>query len=105
MKWQWIGLALFSLTLLPAALAMLADRVPRRWRGRLAPVRPRGVALLLIYALGPVNAIPRLAGASPDTTLMCTAVGGGLAVAGALVLGLASSLPRHRPRRRAGEPV
>ncbi|MFJ6935488.1 hypothetical protein [Streptomyces sp. NPDC101132] len=90
MKWQWTGLIVFSLTLLPAGLAMVADRVPYRLRARLAPVRARGAALLLIYATVPVNAVPRLAGASPDTTLVCTAAGGALAVAGALVLGTAT---------------
>ncbi|MFB6560387.1 MULTISPECIES: hypothetical protein [unclassified Streptomyces] len=99
MPWQWIGLALFTLTLLPAGSAMLADRVPRTWRGRLAPVRPRGAALLLIYAAAPVNAIPRLTGAAPDTALMCTAVGGALAVGGCLVLGFATHWPRRSPRR------
>ncbi|AYV26405.1 hypothetical protein ACIBTP_40665 [Streptomyces avidinii] len=101
MKWQWIGLVLFSLTLLPAGLAMASDRVPRRLRGRLAPIRPRGLAVLLIYATAPVNAIPRLAGASPDTTLMCTAIGGALGIAGALVLGFATHRPRHRPPKPA----
>ncbi|MFJ3976493.1 hypothetical protein [Streptomyces sp. NPDC090021] len=96
MKWQWIGLIAFSLTLLPAAVAMTADRVPRRLRNRLAPVRPRGWALLLIYATAPVNAVPRLAGASPDITLACTLVGGGLAVAGCLVLGVATLRRPHR---------
>ncbi|MFJ3921754.1 hypothetical protein [Streptomyces sp. NPDC090022] len=90
MKWHWTALILFSVTLLPAGLAMVADRVPRRLRARLAPVRARGAAFLLIYATAPVNAVPRLAGASPDTTLACTAAGGALAVAGALVLGVAT---------------
>ncbi|MBW5480359.1 hypothetical protein [Streptomyces bambusae] len=90
MKWQWTALILFSLTLLPAGLAMLADRVPRRLRARLVPVRARGAAFLLIYATAPANVVPRLAGASPDTTLAFTAAGGVLAVAGALVLGVAT---------------
>ncbi|MFJ7263635.1 hypothetical protein ACIQV2_26120 [Streptomyces globosus] len=90
MKWQWTALVLFSLTLLPAGLAMVTERLPRRLRARLEPVRARGAALLLIYATAPVNAVPRLAGASSDMTLMCTAAGGALAVAGALVLGVAT---------------
>ncbi|MFC6137665.1 hypothetical protein [Streptomyces spororaveus] len=44
MTWQWTGLAVFSLTLLPAAAATWAVRVPRRLRRRPAPVRPRGWA-------------------------------------------------------------
>ncbi|GGT53622.1 hypothetical protein [Streptomyces purpureus] len=97
MTWQWIGLTFFSLTVLPAGLAMAAGRVPERLRRRLAPVRTRGWALLLIYATAPVNAIPRLLGASPDITLACTAAGGALAVAGCLVLGVATLLRQRRP--------
>lgn len=65
MKWQWIGLVVFSLTLLPLAVAMIVDRVPRLLRGGRASVRLRGWGFLLIYATAPVNAVPRLAGASP----------------------------------------
>ncbi|WP_412078760.1 hypothetical protein ACLF6K_35720 [Streptomyces xanthophaeus] len=101
MTWQWIGLAVFTLTLLPAGLAMAADRVPERLRGRLAPVRPRGWSLLLIYATAPVNALPRLAGASADVTLACTAVGGAFAVTGCLFLGFATYT---RERRQAAAP-
>lgn len=90
MKWQWIGLTIFSLTLLPAGLAMAAGRAPSRLRGRLAPVRPRGWALLAIYTVAPLNAIPRLAGASPETTLALTAAAGIIAAAGCLVAALAS---------------
>ncbi|MFE9482985.1 hypothetical protein ACFYNM_30810 [Streptomyces spororaveus] len=101
MTWQWTGLAVFSLILLPAAAAMITGRVPRRLRRRPAPVRPRGWALLLICATAPVNALPRLAGASPGLTLACTAAGGGLAVAGCLVLGAAVL---WRPRRAPAAP-
>lgn len=97
MTWQWIGLTFFSLTVLPAGLAMAADRVPERLRRRLAPVRPRGWALLLIYATAPINALPRLAGASPDITLACTVAGGALAVTGCLVLGVSTFMRQYRP--------
>ncbi|MEU6759048.1 hypothetical protein [Streptomyces sp. NPDC046685] len=103
MQWQWIGLIAFSLTLLPVAVAMITDRVPRRLRGKLTPVRPRGWGFLLIYATAPVNAVPRLAGASPDTTLACTAAGGGRAVAGCLVLGVATLRRLHRPPAASSE--
>ncbi|MFI7356545.1 hypothetical protein ACIBTP_21690 [Streptomyces avidinii] len=103
MKWQWIGLVGFSLTLLPAAIAMITNRVPRRLRGRLAPLRPRGWALLLIYATAPVNALPRIAGAPFHITLACTAAGGGLAVAGCLVLGVATLRRPHRSPAPAPE--
>ncbi|WP_030771870.1 MULTISPECIES: hypothetical protein [unclassified Streptomyces] len=94
MNLQWAGLAVFSLTMLPAGVALMTDRVPRRLRPRLAPVRLRGAAVLLIYLVAPVNAVPRLAGASPDTTLACTAAGGVFVVVGALLLGLAARPPR-----------
>ncbi|WP_079403956.1 hypothetical protein [Streptomyces sp. 3211] len=89
MIWQWIGLAVFSLTLLPAGAAMAAGQVPARLRARLTPVRVHGWALLAIYAVAPLNAIPRLAGAAPEVSLALTAAAGIVAVAGSLVLGLA----------------
>ncbi|MFE0640663.1 hypothetical protein ACFW2Y_03410 [Streptomyces sp. NPDC058877] len=97
MTWQWFGLVFFSLTVLPAGLAMATNRVPERLRHRLAPVRPRGWALLLIYATAPTNSLPRIAGASPDLTLACTAAGGVLAVAGCLFLSLTVRTRRRRP--------
>lgn len=89
MIWQWIGLAFFSLTLLPAGLAMAAGRAPARLRARLTPVRVRGWAILAIYAVAPLNAIPRLARATPELTLALTAAAGIIAAAGCLVAGLA----------------
>ncbi|GGX43226.1 hypothetical protein AR457_38910 [Streptomyces agglomeratus] len=89
MLWQWIGLAVFSLTLLPIGLAMAAGRVPARLRARFVPVRVHGWAILAIYAVAPLNAIPRLAGASPELSLALTAAAGIAAVAGCLMLGLA----------------
>lgn len=58
MIWHWVGLAFFSITLLPAGAAMVAGRVPERLRPRLAPVRPRGWAVLALYAAAPLNTIP-----------------------------------------------
>lgn len=84
-------------------MAVVVDRVPRRLRGRWASARPRGWGFLLIYATAPVNAVPRLAGASPDITLACTAVGGGLAVVGCLVLGVATLRRLHRPPAASSE--
>ncbi|MFF7581197.1 hypothetical protein ACFZBE_40715 [Streptomyces sp. NPDC008061] len=89
MIWQWIGLAVFSLTLLPAGLAMAAGRVPDRLRARLTPVPVHGWAILALYAVAPLNAIPRLAGAAPQLSLALTAAAGIVAVAGCLVVGLA----------------
>ncbi|WP_238426722.1 hypothetical protein [Streptomyces adustus] len=89
MTWQWIGLTIFSLTLLPAGLAMAAGWAPARLRAQLAPVRAHGWALLSLYAVAPLNAIPRLGGASPEMSLALTAVGGIVGVAGCLLAGLA----------------
>lgn len=108
MKWQWIGLVLFSFTLLPAGLALAAGRVPRRLRARLAPVRPCGWATLLVYSTAPLNAIPRLADASPDVVLVCTAAGSALCIAGSLLMNIV--IYRHQNRavdgpRSAGPPT
>ncbi|MCM3920434.1 hypothetical protein ND748_01865 [Frankia sp. AiPs1] len=102
MKWQWIGLVLFSLTLLPAGLAMAADRVPRRLRARLAPVRLRGWSALLIYSVAPLNTVPRLADASPNLNLACTAAGVILAIASSLLVCLAATESRRRRPRSTG---
>ncbi|MFC4610481.1 hypothetical protein ACFO9E_22160 [Streptomyces maoxianensis] len=64
MTWQWIALAIFSLTLLPVGQAMANGWAPRRLRSRLTPVRPRGWALLALYAAAPLNTLPRLADAT-----------------------------------------
>ncbi|MEU9032017.1 hypothetical protein AB0D46_31830 [Streptomyces sp. NPDC048383] len=89
MIWQWTGLTLFSLTLLPAGMAMASGWAPDRMRARLAPVRVHGWALLALYAIAPLNAIPRLAGASPQVSLALTALAGIVAVAGCLLAALA----------------
>ncbi|MFZ4161437.1 hypothetical protein ACOZDE_23895 [Streptomyces griseoincarnatus] len=85
MTWHWIGLALiFSLTPFPADLAMITGRIPERLRTRLTPTRTRGWAVLALYAVAPLNAIPRMAG-SPAITLAATAVAGIVAVTGCVV--------------------
>ncbi|MDX3238578.1 hypothetical protein PV392_23390 [Streptomyces sp. ME03-5709C] len=90
MIWHWIGLAVFSLTLLPAGVALVVGRVPARLRPRLVPMRPRGSALLALYAVAPLNAIPRLAGASDTFTLAATATGGVMATAGCVLVGVST---------------
>ncbi|MFE5913975.1 hypothetical protein ACFQ6B_33505 [Streptomyces wedmorensis] len=95
MTWQWIGLTIFSLTLLPAGLAMAAGWTPARLSARPTPVRAYGWAILALYAAAPLNAIPRLTGASPQVSLALTAVAGVVAVAGCLSAAL-SSLRRGR---------
>ncbi|MCK9932778.1 hypothetical protein MXD62_37530 [Frankia sp. Mgl5] len=96
MKWQWIGLVSFSLTLLPAGLALAADRVPRRLRARLARVRACGWGLLLMYSAAPLNAVPRLAAASFAVTLICSAAGSVLCFAGGLLVGIAVNRRQNR---------
>jgi hypothetical protein len=39
----------------------------------LAPMRPRGLAVLALYAVAPLNTVPRLAEAPPVITLVATA--------------------------------
>ncbi|MER7896469.1 hypothetical protein ABTX62_10165 [Streptomyces sp. NPDC096046] len=94
MLWQWIGLAVFSLTLLPAGVALLTGRVPRRLRPRLDPMRPRGLALLAFYAAAPLNAVPRLAGASPVLTLTATGLAMMVTLAGCIVVMVATQRTR-----------
>lgn len=89
MTWHWIGLVSFSLTLLPAGLALVSGRIPQRLRHRLAPMRPRGLALLALYAVAPLNTVPRLAEAPPVITLVATATAGLVAAAGCTYAALA----------------
>ncbi|MDX3781351.1 hypothetical protein [Streptomyces europaeiscabiei] len=89
MIWHWIGLVFFSLTLLPAGLALVSGRVPHRLRRRLAPMRPRGLALLALYAAVPLNTVPRLAEAPPVITLVATATAAIVAAVGCTYAALA----------------
>ncbi|WP_234388667.1 hypothetical protein [Streptomyces sp. AS58] len=96
--WHWIGLAVFSLTLLPAGLALLTGRMPHRLRARLEPARPRGWALLLLWAAAPLNTLPRLADAPHAITLAATATAGALAIGGcALAAAAALRTPKAAP--------
>ncbi|MFJ3877143.1 hypothetical protein ACIPW5_06765 [Streptomyces sp. NPDC090077] len=90
MNWQWIGLTIFSLTLLPAGVAIAVGWAPARLPARLRPLRAYGWALIAVYAVAPLNAVPRLAGAAPQVSLALTAVAGIVAVAGCLLAALAS---------------
>ncbi|MDX3834993.1 hypothetical protein [Streptomyces europaeiscabiei] len=89
MIWHWIGLVFFSLTLLPAGLALVSGRVPHRLRRWLAPMRPRGLALLALYAVAPLNTVPRLAEAPPVITLVATATAAIVAAVGCTYAALA----------------
>ncbi|MEU6347400.1 hypothetical protein ABZ883_41455 [Streptomyces sp. NPDC046977] len=90
MTWQWIGLTVFSLTVLPAGTAMAANWVPGRLRSRLTPVRLRGWAFLAVYAPAALNAIPRLAGVTPEVILAGVFAGGVLAVGGCVLIAVAA---------------
>ncbi|MEU8849707.1 hypothetical protein AB0C70_26475 [Streptomyces sp. NPDC048564] len=90
MIWHWTGLAVCSLTLLPAALALITRRVPQRLHSRLAPMCPRGWMLLALYMAAPLNAVPRLVGASPGLIMAATAVAGVVAVTGLSVAAVAA---------------
>ncbi|WEH16456.1 hypothetical protein [Streptomyces sp. VNUA24] len=89
MIWHWIGLIFFSLTLLPAGLALVSGRIPRQLRHRLAPMRPRGLALLALYAVAPLNTVSRLAEAPPVITLAATATSVIVAAVGCVYAALA----------------
>ncbi|MCK8437465.1 hypothetical protein G3I77_32040 [Streptomyces sp. D2-8] len=94
MLWQWMGLAAFSVTLLPAGVALLIGRIPQRLRPRLDPMRPRGLALLAFYAAAPLNAIPRLADASPLITLAATGLAMVVTLTGCIVVIVATQRTR-----------
>ncbi|MFI6012683.1 hypothetical protein ACIBAG_28395 [Streptomyces sp. NPDC051243] len=98
MNWQWIGLAVFSVTLLPAGVALLTNRVPRRLRPRLTPTRPCGLAFLAFYAAAPLNALPRLAGASPLIILAATAGAMAVTLTGSIVVIVATRRTRAAAR-------
>lgn len=98
MIWQWIGLAVFSVTLLPAGVALLTGRVPQWLSPRLAPMRPRGLALLAFYASAPLNAIPRLVGASPSIILAATGLAMVVILAGCIVVIVATQRTRATAR-------
>ncbi|MFD3825669.1 hypothetical protein [Streptomyces sp. NPDC058625] len=89
MTWHWSGLILFSLTLLPAGLIMVTGHVPERPRTRLVPAPPRAWAVLALYAAAPLNAIPRLAGASPAIASAATATAGVVTATGCGVAAIA----------------
>ncbi|MFD5272051.1 hypothetical protein [Streptomyces sp. NPDC058335] len=98
MIWQWTGLSVFSLTLLPAGIALLTGHVRQRLHSRLAPMRPRGIAILAFYAAAPLNALPRLADASTTVTLAATAFAGLLTCAGCILLIVAGNHPQATTR-------
>jgi hypothetical protein len=61
-------------------------------------MRPRGLALLAFYAAAPLNAVPRLADASPSITLAATGLAMAVVLAGCIVVIIATERPRATPR-------
>lgn len=76
-----IALAVGTLLVLPLALAVLNGWTPRGLRGRRLAVRPYGWALLCLYALMPLNAVPRMLDAPSGVVTACTGLGIVLALA------------------------
>ncbi len=95
MNWHWTGLVFFSLTLLPAGLALVTGRIPRRPRYWLAPMRPRGWGVLALYAVAPLDAVPRLADAPSLIVLVAAAAAGVVAAVGCTYTALAPRRTRN----------
>ncbi|MFJ6050512.1 hypothetical protein [Streptomyces sp. NPDC092307] len=76
-----IALAAGTLLVLPLPLALLAGWTPRGLRGRQLAARPYAWAVLCLYTLMPLNAVPRMIDASADTVMACTVFGFGLIAA------------------------
>ncbi|MFJ6636818.1 hypothetical protein ACIQMR_36470 [Streptomyces sp. NPDC091376] len=70
-----IALAVASAVMLPVPVAMLSGWSPPWIRKRQAGMRLRAYGLLCLYALMPLNGIPRIAGASGETVTACMNMG------------------------------
>ena len=84
-----LALAAATLLILPVPVAMLTGWTPARLPSR-AAVRPYAGALLCLYALAPLNAIPRMVDASAQVVVACNVAG--LAFSGAAVACVVRSL-------------
>ncbi|MDJ0380154.1 hypothetical protein [Streptomyces sp. G-G2] len=80
-----LALAVATVLLVPLALAMLAGRTPLRLPDRAAR-RAFAWALLCLYALAPLNAIPRMADTPAVVVTSCSAAGLVFVVAAAVLL-------------------
>ncbi|MFK0222312.1 hypothetical protein ACIQWN_29485 [Streptomyces vinaceus] len=78
-----IALAAATLFLLPLPVLILGGWTPGRFPSR-AAARSYAYALLCLYALAPLNAVPRMLDASAGVVTACTAAG--LAFSGAAVV-------------------
>ncbi|WP_328738784.1 hypothetical protein OHA91_06095 [Streptomyces erythrochromogenes] len=78
-----IALAAGTLLVLPLALAVLNGWTPRGLRGPRPAVRPYAWALLSLYAVMPLNAVPRMIDAPSGVVMACTGLGFGFVVVAA----------------------
>ncbi|WP_143568882.1 MULTISPECIES: hypothetical protein [Streptomyces] len=79
-----IALAVGTLLVLPLPLAMLKGWTPRGLRGRRPAVRPYAAAFLCLYAVMPLNAVPRMIDAPSGAVTACTGLGFGFVAAAAM---------------------
>ncbi|MCX4776931.1 hypothetical protein [Streptomyces sp. NBC_01264] len=89
-----IALAVGTLLVLPLALAVLGGWTPRGLRGRRLAVRPYAWAFLCLYAVMPLNAVPRMIDAPSGVVMACTGLGFGFVVAAAVCFLRAERTPR-----------
>ncbi|MFD3701362.1 hypothetical protein ACFWUZ_35565 [Streptomyces sp. NPDC058646] len=78
-----MALAVGTLLVLPLALAVLNGWTPRGLRGRRLAVRPYAWALLCLYAVMPLNAVPRMMDAPSGVVTACMGIGIGFVVVAA----------------------
>ncbi|MCY0949075.1 hypothetical protein [Streptomyces sp. H27-S2] len=78
-----IALAVGTLLVLPLALVVLNGWTPRGLRGRRLAVRPYAWAFLCLYAVMPLNAVPRMIDAPLGVVMACTGLGFGSVVVAA----------------------
>ncbi|MCY0941431.1 hypothetical protein [Streptomyces antarcticus] len=96
-----IALVAGTLLVLPLAVAVLAGWTPRGLQGRRPAARPYAWALLCLYALMPLNAVPRMMDAAPGVVTACTASGFGL-IGAACSFFVRAGLLHRRTNRTAG---
>ncbi|MFJ6484575.1 hypothetical protein ACIQK6_31275 [Streptomyces sp. NPDC091682] len=92
-----IALAAGTLLALPIPVAILTGWTPRGLRGRRPAARPYAWAVLALYTLMPLNAVPRMLDASADAVMACTVLGFVLIAAA-----VGCFIQAERTARRAG---
>ncbi|MCX5124610.1 hypothetical protein [Streptomyces sp. NBC_00347] len=96
-----ISLAAATLFLLPFPVAILAGWIPPKLPSRAAAL-PYAWALLCLYVLAPINAIPRMLDASATVVMACTAAGLVPTAAAVAFLVRAAWLSQHSVSRIGG---